>query len=167
MTTRFSGQVDQWTIRPSWRRVWLRSRLGVKNLQWHMWEFQEPLSVRGGACGYRWRSSSWVLVAICRGAGLSSWFHQAKQGFAHIWRVKSRLCLSLLDFDTAQSHGGCEMPWSLDPAEKYVWLLMMVCTWYYSLLARDVCLMPRTKFGFDTMLKVLLATRCVIPCCVC
>ena len=28
--------------------------------------------------------------------------------------------LDLLDFDTAQNHGGYEMPWSLDPAEKYV-----------------------------------------------
>ena len=35
-------------------------------------------------------------------------------------RLMSRVCLSLLDFDTAQSHSGYEMPWSLDPAEKYV-----------------------------------------------
>ena len=34
--------------------------------------------------------------------------------------LMSLVCLSVLDFDTAQSHGGCEMPWSLDPAEKYV-----------------------------------------------
>ena len=34
--------------------------------------------VRGGACGFRWRLSSWVLVAICHGACLSCWFYQAK-----------------------------------------------------------------------------------------
>ena len=28
--------------------------------------------------------------------------------------------LGLLDFDTGQSHGGCEMPWSLYPADKHV-----------------------------------------------
>ena len=33
MTTRFSGQVDRWTTRPSWRRVWLRSSPGVENLR--------------------------------------------------------------------------------------------------------------------------------------
>ena len=54
------------------------------------------------------------------------------------YRVKSRLCLSLWILDTALSHGGCEMPWSLDPAKKHVWLLMVVCTRYSSLLARDV-----------------------------
>ena len=75
MTTRFSGQVDRWTTRSSLRHVWLRSKLGVENLRWCVWEFQEPLSMRGGACGCLWRSGSWVLVAICHGAGLSSWFH--------------------------------------------------------------------------------------------
>ena len=154
MTTRFSGQVDRWTTRPSWRRVWLRSRLGVENLRRRVWEFQEPFCVRGGACGCRWRSCFWVSFVRGHGARLCCWFHQTKQGFAQIWRVKSRLCLSLLDFDTAQSHGGCKMPWSQDPAEKHVWLLMMVCTWESSLLARDVCLMSRTKFGSDTMLNV-------------
>ena len=28
--------------------------------------------------------------------------------------------LGLEDLDTTVSHGGCEMPWSLDPAEKHV-----------------------------------------------
>ena len=45
---------------------------------------QEPLFARGGACNCRWRSGSWVLVAICRGSGLSSWFHQEKACCAHI-----------------------------------------------------------------------------------
>ena len=31
--------------------------------------------VRGGACGFRWRSGSWVLVVICHGACLSCWFY--------------------------------------------------------------------------------------------
>ena len=107
MTTRFSGQVDRWTTRPSWRRVWLRSSPGVENLRRRVWEFQEPLSARGGTCDCRWRSSFWVSFARGLGARLWCWFHQAKQGFAQIWRIKSRLRLSLLDFDTAQSHGGC------------------------------------------------------------
>ena len=33
---------------------------------------------RGGTCSFRWRSGSWVLVMICRGACLSCWFYQAK-----------------------------------------------------------------------------------------
>ena len=154
MTTRFSGHVDRWTIRPSWWHVWLRSSLGVENLRRRVCEFQEPLSAHGGACGCSWRSSFWVSFVRGRVARLWCWFHQAKQGFAQIWRIKSRLCLSLLDFDTTQSHGGCKMPWSQDPAEKHVWFLMMVCTWYSSLLARDICLIPRTKFGSDTMLNI-------------
>ena len=42
----------------------------------------------------------------------------------------------------------------------------VLCMYESSLLCRDVCLMSRTKFGFDTMLN-LLVTRCVIPCCIC
>ena len=34
-------------------------------------------------------------------------------------RERHRL-LGLEDLDTAVSHGGYEMPWSLDPAEKHV-----------------------------------------------
>ena len=40
MTTRFSGQVHWWTTRPSWRRVWLRSKLGVENLRRCVWELE-------------------------------------------------------------------------------------------------------------------------------
>ena len=32
--------------------------------------------------------------------------------------LMSRVCLSLWILDTTLRHGGCEMPWSLDPAEK-------------------------------------------------
>ena len=98
----------------------------------------ELLVARVGACAFCWGLSFWVLVMGGRGARLWCWFHQAKQGFAQIWRVKSRLCLNLWILDTTLSYGGCEMPWSLDPAEKHVWLLVVVCTWYSSLLARDV-----------------------------
>ena len=31
----------------------------------------------------------------------------------------------------------------------------MLCMYESSLLCRDVCLMPRTKFGSDTMLNIL------------
>ena len=35
--------------------------------------------------------------------------------------LKSLVMVCLVgDFDTAQSHGGYEMPWSLDPADKHV-----------------------------------------------
>ena len=34
-------------------------------------------------------------------------------------------------------------------------------------LLETFCLMPKTKFDFDTMLNILLAMRCVIPCCIC
>ena len=78
MTTRFSGQVDRWMTSPSWRRMWLRSRLGVKNLRRCVWELQQPLSARGGVCGCHWRSSFWVSFARGRGARLWCWFHQAK-----------------------------------------------------------------------------------------
>ena len=98
----------------------------------------ELLAAHVGAWACCWGPSFWLFVAGGCEARLWCWFHQAKQGFAQIWRVKSRLCLSLWILDTAPSHDGCEMPWSLDPAEKHVWLLMVVCTWYSPLLARDV-----------------------------
>ena len=46
----------------------------------------------------------------------------ALSGEALIWAdlILSHDLLGLLDFDTAQSHGGCEMPWSLDPVDKHV-----------------------------------------------
>ena len=158
MTTRFSGQIDRWTTRPSWRRVWLRSKLGVENLRRRMWEFQELLSACGGACGCRWRSGSWVLVAICRKAGLSSWFIRWRLVVHRVDRERHRL-LRLEDLDTTVSHDGYEMLWSLDPADKHVWLLMAVYTWESSLFARDVCLMPRTKFGSDTMLNIIIISN--------
>ena len=38
----------------------------------------------------------------------------------HRYDKLSQGLLGLLDFDTAQSLHGCEMPWSLDPADKHV-----------------------------------------------
>ena len=43
----------------------------------------------------------------------------------------------------------------------------VLCMYESSLLCRDVCLMPRTKFGFDITINIVLAARCVIPCCIC
>ena len=152
MIIRFSGQVDQGMIRPSWQCVWLRSKLGVENLRWCVWEFQESLSVRGSAGGYHWDQVpgfwSWYAVGnVC----LVGFIRQRLD--VHKSDRERHGLLRLEDLDTAVSHGGCEMLWSLDLADKYVWLLMVVCTWESSLLARDVCLMPRTKFDSNTMLK--------------
>ena len=36
----------------------------------------------------------------------------------HRSEIDVMVCLSLWILDTALRHGGCEMPWSLDPAEK-------------------------------------------------
>ena len=47
------------------------------------------------------------------------------------------------------------------------WICTNLSTLESSLHARDVFLMPRIKFGSDTILNVLLAMRCVIPCCIC
>ena len=111
-------------------------------------------------------ASTWWRVQCSVETGLLGFSHGRPWGTS-VWlvssgeswictdlRLMSRVCLSFLDFNTAQSHGGCEMPWSLNPAEKYVWLQMVVCTCESSLLCRDVCLMPRTKFGSDTMLNI-------------
>ena len=34
---------------------------------------------------------------------------------------------------------------------------MVVCTRESSLLCKDVCLMPKTKFGSDTMLNIIIS----------
>ena len=34
--------------------------------------------------------------------------------------ILSHGLLGLLDFDTAHSHGGYEIPWSLNPVDKHV-----------------------------------------------
>ena len=44
--------------------------------------------------------------------------------------------------------------------------------WWYAhdnllCLLETFCLMTMAKFGFDTMLNILLVTRCVILCCIC
>ena len=83
--TRFSGEVDQGTTRPSSGRVWPRSELRAKNLRQRVWEFQELLFAHGGACRGSWRLGSWVSVTICLGSRLSYWFHQAKAWCAQIW----------------------------------------------------------------------------------
>ena len=56
-----------------------------------------------------------------------------------------------------QDSANAESKPTLNAADKRVWLLMMVCTWESSLLARDVCLMPRTKFGSDAVLNIIIS----------
>ena len=73
------------------------------------WRMQCSVETRllGFSRGRLWGTSVWLVSSG------ESWI-------CTNLRLMSRVCLSLLDFDTAQSHGGCEMSWSLDPAEKYV-----------------------------------------------
>ncbi|KAK9993024.1 hypothetical protein SO802_022727 [Lithocarpus litseifolius] len=75
MRIRFLCFIDRWTTRPIDRRVYPEDELEVRNLWRRVGDFPETLSARGGACRGSWRPDSWVLVAICRGARLSSWFH--------------------------------------------------------------------------------------------
>ena len=49
MTTRFSGQVDRWTTRPSGRRVDQEDDLEVRNLRRRVVDFPKLTAVRGGA----------------------------------------------------------------------------------------------------------------------
>ena len=49
MTTRFSGQVDRWTTRPSGWRVDQEDDLEVRNLRQHVVDFPELIAARGGA----------------------------------------------------------------------------------------------------------------------
>ncbi|KAK4599305.1 hypothetical protein RGQ29_009392 [Quercus rubra] len=52
MTTRFSGQIDRWTTRPSGRCMDQEDNLEVRNLRWRMVDFLELTAARGGACDY-------------------------------------------------------------------------------------------------------------------
>ena len=72
------------------------------------WRVQFPLEV--GFLGFG-RNMPWSMSVVL-----------ASSSEALIWAdlILSHGLLGLLDFDTAQSHGGCEMPWSLDPADKHV-----------------------------------------------
>ena len=47
MTTRFSGQVDRWTTRPSGRHMDKEDDLEVRNLRRHVVDFPELTAVRG------------------------------------------------------------------------------------------------------------------------
>ena len=47
MTTRFSGQVDRWTIRPSGRCVDQEDDLEVRNLRRRVVDFSELTAARG------------------------------------------------------------------------------------------------------------------------
>ena len=53
------------------------------------------------------------MVAICRGAGLSSWFHQAKAHCAQICKVSGSTCLR---DQRCSSEAATEFPWELRDA---------------------------------------------------
>ena len=138
--------------------MWLRSKLGVENIQRCMWEFQEPLSTSGSTC------------AAIGGRVPGFWSRYAMEHVCLVGFIRRRLnvhrsdrerhkLLGLKHLDTGVIHGGCKMPWSLDPIDKHLWLLMVVCTWEFSLLTRDVCLMPRTKFDSNTMLNNIIISN--------
>ena len=78
--------------------------------------FQEPLSARATAVGGR----------VSR-----FWSRYAVEHFCLVGFIRQRLdvhrsnrerhgLLGLEDLDTAVSHGGCEMSWSLDATDKHV-----------------------------------------------
>ena len=72
---------------------------------WHVW-----LLLEVGFLGFG-RNMLWSMSVVL-----------ALSSEALIWAdlILSHDLLGLLDFDTAQSHGGCEMLWSLDPVDKHV-----------------------------------------------
>ena len=72
------------------------------------WRVRLPLEV--GFLGFG-RNMLWSMSVVL-----------ALSSEALIWAdlILSHGLLGLLDFDTAQSHGGCEMLWSLDPVDKHV-----------------------------------------------
>ena len=72
------------------------------------WRVRLPLEV--GFLGFG-RNMPWSMSVVL-----------ASSSEALIWAdlILSHGLLGLLDFDTAQSHGGCEMLWSLDPVDKHV-----------------------------------------------
>ena len=78
MTTRFSGQVDRWTIRPSGRRVYQEDDLEVRNLRRHGGDFLKLTAARGGAWLGFGLPDFWVFLAEDLGARLWDQFRQAK-----------------------------------------------------------------------------------------
>ena len=70
-------------------------------------------------------------AAAVRGRVPGFWLRYAVEQVCLVGFIRQRLVvhrfdrerhslLRLEDLDTAVSHGGCEMLWSLDPANKYV-----------------------------------------------
>ena len=74
MTTRFLGQVDRWTTKPSRRRVYQEDDLEVRNLRRHGGDFSKLTA----ACGGAWLGFDlpdfWVFLAGGLGARLWGWF---------------------------------------------------------------------------------------------
>ena len=93
-----------------------RRRSEVRNLRRRVWDFPKLSAARG-------------LLSVDRISGFSS--REAEEhvccvGFdrrrldVHISDRERHELLGLEDLDTAVSHGGCEMLWSLDPTDKHV-----------------------------------------------
>ena len=73
------------------------------------WRMQLPLEVRFLGFG---RDMPWSMSVVLASSG-EAWICADLIG-------RGTDCLGLEDLDTAGSHGGCEMLWSLDPADKHV-----------------------------------------------
>ena len=116
MRAEVSGSEDQWTWRPSGRRVYQEDDLEVRNLRRRVRDFSKLTAARG-------------YLSVDQISGFSS--REAEEHVCCVGFDRRRLdvhrsdrerhgLLGLEDLDTAVSHGGCEMLWSLDPADKYV-----------------------------------------------
>ena len=78
LTTKFSGQVNRWTRRPSGRRVYQEDNLDLMNLRRRVRDFPKLTAARGGAwLAFGW-PDFWVFLAGGRGACLCGLFLQVK-----------------------------------------------------------------------------------------
>ena len=81
LTTKFSGEVNRWTGRPSGRRVYQEDNLDLMNLKRRVRDFSKRIAARGGAwLAFGW-PDFWVFLAGCRGACLCGLFLQVKARF--------------------------------------------------------------------------------------
>ena len=78
MATKFSGQVDRWTKRPSGRRVYQEDGLEVRNLRRRVRDFPKLTAARGGVWLAFGCPDFWVFLAGGLGARLWDRFRQAK-----------------------------------------------------------------------------------------
>ena len=94
-----------------------------------------------------------------RKACLCGWFHQLKPWFAQIWKGRHKLLGPW--FETQWQDNDSDL-WKLCDAmgfkskNKQGYYGSVLCMYESSWMHRDVCLMPRRKFGSDTMLNILV-----------